>query len=95
MGAGVGEDLCGMDDVVGPDGAGHHGTGGIGCRVRRDHEKGEVVLVAPSDQDGVITDREGVGMDGLVVDDQVCGKSIPCAAAPAALAVGSGRVASR
>jgi hypothetical protein len=37
-----------------------------------------VVLVAPSDQDGVITDREGVDMDELVVDDQAHGKFIPC-----------------
>jgi hypothetical protein len=78
MGAGVDEDLCGMSDVVGPNGSGHGGTGGIGCRVRRDHEKGEVVLLAPSDQDGVVTDGEGVDMDDLVVADQARGKFTPC-----------------
>lgn len=46
-------------------------------RVRRNDEEGEVVLIAPGDEDGVVSDREGVDMDDAVVVEQSRRQRVP------------------
>lgn len=66
--AGVDEDLLRRRLTADAHGRGHGRARRVGRGVRRNHQQREEIIAAPRDEDGVVSDREGVDLDDTAVD---------------------------